>query len=109
MITYLNSPFHGDTVKDQLQDALKDLKIANSNEKGIKKAILQSNKVLTRFKATNSHATKNVFKRKQYFIDGKLDGCSHNKKGHLHQGLSPFQGLNYKCGILVLDYNAFLK
>ncbi len=26
VIAYLNSPFHEDTLKDQLQDALKDLK-----------------------------------------------------------------------------------
>jgi hypothetical protein len=29
-------------------------------------------------------------------------GCSHNKRSHLWQGLSPFQGLNCTCGLLVL-------
>jgi len=90
-----------------LQDALKDLKIGNSNEEGIEEAILQSNEVLARFKAMKGHATKNVFKRRQEFIDGRPGGCSHNKRGHLHQGLSTFQGLNYTCRIFVLDYNAF--
>jgi hypothetical protein len=33
--------------------------------------------------------------------------CSHNKKSHLLQGLSPFQGPNYTCGLLVLVYNVF--
>jgi hypothetical protein len=35
--------------------------------------------------------------------------CSHNKRNHLQQGLSPFQELNYTCGLLVLVYNAFVK
>lgn len=44
-----------------MQDASKDLKTNISNEKGTKKIVLQSNKVLAQLKATNSHATKNVF------------------------------------------------
>jgi hypothetical protein len=102
MITYLNSPFHEDTLKDQLWNALKDLKIGNSNEEGIKETILQFNEILTRFKAMKVHATKNMFKRRQDFIDGTPGGCSHNKRGHLHQKLSDFQGLNYTCKILIL-------
>jgi hypothetical protein len=45
-----------------MQDALKDFKTNISNEKGTKKAVLQSDKVLAQLKATNSHATKNVLK-----------------------------------------------
>jgi hypothetical protein len=39
---------------------------------GLKKIILQSNEVLAQLKAMDGHATRNVFKRKQDFIDGRL-------------------------------------
>jgi hypothetical protein len=37
------------------------------------------------------------------------NGCNHNKRSHLRQGLSHFQGLNCTCGLFVLVYNAFKK
>jgi hypothetical protein len=37
---YPNSPFHKDTLKGQLRDALKDLKIDISNGEGSKKVVL---------------------------------------------------------------------
>jgi hypothetical protein len=57
-----------------LRDALKDLKIGNSNEEGIDEAILQFNEVLARFKAMKGHATKNVFKWRQILLMGNQVG-----------------------------------
>jgi hypothetical protein len=71
VITYPNSPFHEDTLKDQLWNALRDLKIDTSNGEGTKKVVLQSYEVLAQFKATNSHATKNMFKQIKDFIVGR--------------------------------------
>jgi hypothetical protein len=46
MIAYPNSPFHEDTLKDWLRNALKELKTDTSNEEGTKKAVLQFDEVL---------------------------------------------------------------
>lgn len=64
VIVYPNSAFHGDTLKDQLRNASKDLKIDTIDEKGIKKIVLQFDEVLTQFKAMDNHATRNMQKWK---------------------------------------------
>ncbi len=69
MIAYPNSPFHEDTLKDQLQDALKDLKVDTFDEHGIKKVFLQFNEVFVQLKAMDNHSTRNVLKRRQDFVD----------------------------------------
>jgi len=69
MIAYPNSPFHEDTLKDQLQDALKDLKVDTFDEHGIKKVFLQFNEVFAQLKAMDNHSTRNVLKRRQDFVD----------------------------------------
>jgi hypothetical protein len=71
VITYPNSPFHDDTLKDQLQNALKDLKTNTSNGKGTKKVVIQSYEVLTQLKATDSHATRNVLKQRKDLLLGE--------------------------------------
>jgi len=55
-----------------LQDVLKDCKIDTFNEQGTKKAILQFDEVLAQLKAMDGHATRNMFKWKQDFVDGRL-------------------------------------
>jgi len=69
MIAYPNSPFHEDTLKDQLQDALKDLKVDTFDEHGIKKVFLQFNEVFAQLKAMDNHSTRNVLKRREDFVD----------------------------------------
>jgi len=69
MIAYPNSPFHEDTLKDQLQDALKDFKVDTFDEHGIKKVFLQFNEVFVQLKAMDNHSTRNVLKRRQDFVD----------------------------------------
>ncbi len=49
----------------KLQNALKELKTKTSNEKGFQIIILQSDQVLAQLKATDGHATQNVFKRRK--------------------------------------------
>ncbi len=51
-------------------NALKDFKTDTSNGKGTKKVVLQSYEVLAQLKATNSHATRNMFKLRKDFIVG---------------------------------------
>jgi hypothetical protein len=59
VIAFPYSPFQEDTLKDWLQDALKDLKVDTFNEEGTEKVVLQSND----FKlAMNNYATRNVLK-----------------------------------------------
>jgi hypothetical protein len=49
---------------------LKELKTKTSNEEGLEKTTLQCDQELKHLKATNGHATRNVLKRHQSFIDG---------------------------------------
>jgi hypothetical protein len=72
VIAYPKSPFHEDTLKDLLRDALKDFKTGNCNEKGTEKVVLQFDGVLTQLKALDDHSTRNVLKLKQDFINGRL-------------------------------------
>jgi hypothetical protein len=69
-VTYTNNPFLNDILKDQLQDALKELKTRISNEERNKRAMLQSEEVLTQLKGMDGHAIWNVFKRWQNVING---------------------------------------
>jgi hypothetical protein len=64
VIIYPNSPFHDDTLKDRLQNALEDLKIDTINEEGIRKVVLQFDEVLAQLKAMDNHPTRNVLKWK---------------------------------------------
>jgi hypothetical protein len=52
-----------DTLKDHIQDALKELRKCTSNEEGFKKVVLQIDQVLAQFKAMDGHATWNVMRR----------------------------------------------
>jgi len=72
VIAYPKSPFHEDTLKDLLRDALKDFKTGNCNEKGTEKVVLQFDGVLTQLKALDDHSMRNVLKLKQDFINGRL-------------------------------------
>lgn len=47
------------------------MKIDNFNEEGSYKVVLQLNEVLARLKAINNHATRNMLKKRQIFIDGR--------------------------------------
>ncbi len=49
---------------------MKELKTCTKNEEGAKKAMLQNDEVLTDLEATHGHATWNIFKRKQFTING---------------------------------------
>jgi hypothetical protein len=73
---YLDFPFVEDALKDHLQDAFKEFKISNSNEKEYYKTILQLNEALAQLKVINHHTIKIVLKRKQDFINGR-----HNNMG----------------------------
>jgi hypothetical protein len=65
-VTYTNNPFLNDILKDALQDtlqdALKELKTRISNEERNKRAMLQSEEVLTQLKGMDGHAIWNVSK-----------------------------------------------
>ncbi len=69
-VTYTNSPFSNDILKDQLQDALKELKTRIFNKERNKRAMLQSGEVLTQLKGMDGHAIWNVFQRWQNVING---------------------------------------
>jgi hypothetical protein len=60
---YPNLVFQEDTLKDCLQNALKELKMGTSNGGGNGRVIMQSDEVLIQLKATNEHDTQNIFKR----------------------------------------------
>lgn len=64
VIAYPNSSFHENTLMDQLQNALEDIKIDTINKKGTRKVVLQSNQVMAQLKGINNHATRNVLKWK---------------------------------------------
>lgn len=49
---------------------MKELKIINSNEEGLKKVIVQCDQMLEGLKAKNGHAIKNILKKHQSLIDG---------------------------------------
>jgi hypothetical protein len=60
---YLYSYLMEKTFKDRLRDTLKELEIGISNQEGSEKAIVQCDQVLEHLKATNGHATRNIFKK----------------------------------------------
>jgi hypothetical protein len=49
---------------------LKELKIINSNEEGLKKMIVQCDQMLEGLKAKSGHAINNILKKHQSLIDG---------------------------------------
>jgi hypothetical protein len=49
---------------------LKELKIINSNEEGLKKVTVQCDQMLEGLKAKNRHAIQKVLKKHQSLIDG---------------------------------------
>ncbi len=57
-----NSIFQEESLKDRLQDTLKELNTSTTNEEGAEKVVLQSDQVLEQLKSTNGHATWNVLK-----------------------------------------------
>jgi hypothetical protein len=61
--TYPNPQFVEETLKNQLWETLKELKIGTSNEDNLKQATLQHDVVLERLKSINGHASQNVLKR----------------------------------------------
>jgi hypothetical protein len=54
-------------LKDCLRDTLKELKIINSNEEGLKKIIVQCDQMLEGLKAKNGHAVKKRFEKTSKF------------------------------------------
>ncbi len=60
-IPYPNKVFEEDTLKDQLWDVLKKLKIKTSNEKGSERVALWNEEVMMHLKSTQ-HATRNILK-----------------------------------------------
>jgi hypothetical protein len=67
---YPNSSIVEETLKDELCDTLKELKIGNSNEEGLDNATFQCDDMLRHLKVTDGHASKNVLKRCQNMMDG---------------------------------------
>jgi len=58
-----DSVFQEESLKERLQDTLKELKISIVNEEGAKRVVLQSDQILEQLKSTDGHATRNVLKR----------------------------------------------
>jgi hypothetical protein len=63
-VTYFDSVFYADILKDQLWEALKELKIWTLNDEGGEKTMLQNEEVLAQSKAMDGHATQNMSKDK---------------------------------------------
>jgi hypothetical protein len=55
---------------------LKELKIINSNEEGLKKVTMQCDQMLEGLKEKNRHAKKNVLKKHQSLIDAFMSKTS---------------------------------
>ncbi len=64
LVTYFDSVFYADILKDQLWEALKELKIWTLNDEGGEKTMLQNEEVLAQSKAMDGHATQNMSKDK---------------------------------------------
>jgi hypothetical protein len=58
-----NFEFHLESLKDRVQECLKELKIGTSNEQGTKRVALQSDHVLAQLRTTNERASRNVLER----------------------------------------------
>jgi hypothetical protein len=63
-VIYFDSIFYEDILKDQLWEALKELKIWTFNDEGGEKVLLQNEEVLAQSKAMDGHATQNMSKVK---------------------------------------------
>lgn len=55
------------TLKDRLQDKLKDDKTGNANDEHSVKAISQSGEIWNKLRSSNGHDSKNVLKSRQEF------------------------------------------
>lgn len=60
-----------------MQKNLKFLKTSTSNGEGAKKAMLQSDQVLTQLKIIDDHATWNVLKRQQSWSNNTINPSSY--------------------------------
>ncbi len=78
---------------------MKELKTWTSNEEGLEKATLQCDQILECLKATNGHATRNVWKKHQSLIDGAtipiLETSSSNWSKPMIPTIYPSPSLNF--------------
>jgi hypothetical protein len=88
-LKFPNFVFQEESLKDKLQNTLKELKTSKANKEGVKKVVLQSDQVLAQLKSTNGHATQNVLKRWQILME-RTTNLSYHSSPSPFLNLSPY-------------------
>ncbi len=65
----LDFKLYEETLKESLQETLRELKTKTSNQEGLKRVVLDYEEVLTHLKPMDAHSMHNVLKRLQSLID----------------------------------------